>query len=88
MLLVPMNIFSHGYIMLWRGLQFDWANYVIFAACFMLRGRDTLIDFLRLLFLVGMNDDLNFPLMQERFLWPILKRKVLHCGKIAAKYGF
>ena len=41
---------------------------MIFAACFMLRGRDTLIDFLRLLFLVGMNDDLNFPLMQERFL--------------------
>ena len=27
---------------------------MIFAACFMLRGRDTYIDFLRLLFLVGM----------------------------------
>ena len=44
--------------MLWRGLHFDCANYVIFAACFMLRGRDTHVDFLRLLFLVGMIDDL------------------------------
>ena len=26
--------------------------------CFMLRGRDTRIDFLRLLFLVGISDDL------------------------------
>ena len=31
---------------------------MIFAACFMLRGRDTHIDFLRLFFLVGMIDDL------------------------------
>ena len=31
---------------------------MVFAACFMLRGRDTHIDFLRLLFLVGMTDDL------------------------------
>ena len=31
---------------------------MIFATCFMLRGRDKHIDFLRLLFLVGMNDDL------------------------------
>ena len=31
---------------------------MIFATCFMLRGRDTHIDFLRLLFLVGMIDDL------------------------------
>ena len=31
---------------------------MIFAACFMLRGLDTHIDFLRLLFLVGMIDDL------------------------------
>ena len=44
--------------MLWRGLHFDCANYVIFAACYMLRGRDTHVDFLRLLFLVGMIDDL------------------------------
>ena len=39
-------------------LQFDGANFVIFATCFMLRGRDTHIDFLWLLFLVGMIDDL------------------------------
>ena len=58
MLLVPANIFSYRWIMLWRGLHFDWTNYVIFAACFMLRGRDTHIDFLRLLFLVSMIDDL------------------------------
>ena len=44
--------------MLWRGLHFDWANYVTFTACFMLRGRDTHTDFLRLLFLVGMTDNL------------------------------
>ena len=31
---------------------------MIFAARFMLRGRDTHIDFLRLLFLVGIIDDL------------------------------
>ena len=33
----------------------------------MLRGRDTHIDFLRLLFLVGMIDDLHSQ-MQEHFL--------------------
>ena len=42
----------------WRGLHFDCANYVIFAACFTLRGRDSHVDFLMLLFLVGMIDDL------------------------------
>ena len=31
---------------------------MIFAACYMLRGRDMHIDFLRLLFLVSMIDDL------------------------------
>ena len=31
---------------------------MIFSACFMLRGRDSHIDFLRLLFPVGMTDDL------------------------------
>ena len=41
--------------MLWRGLHYV-ANYV--SACFMLRGRDTHIDFLWLLFLVGLIDDL------------------------------
>ena len=51
--------------MLWRVLCFDYkaiAN-VILAACFLLRGHDTHIDFLRLLFLVGM----ICPLMQEQF---------------------
>ena len=57
MLFVTVNIFSF-WKMLWRGLHFDWPNYVIFAACFMLRGSDTYIDFLRLLFLVGRIDDL------------------------------
>ena len=50
----------------------DWVN-VVFAACFILRGHDTHIDFLRLLFLVGM----ICPLMQEHFLRPLLKRKSL-----------
>ena len=38
--------------MLWRVLSFDLTN-VIFAVCFTLRGHDTLIDFLRVLSLVG-----------------------------------
>ena len=38
--------------MLWRVLSFDLTN-VIFAACFTLRGHDTHIDFLWVLFLVG-----------------------------------
>ena len=44
LLLVPVNtcIFSYGWIMLWRGLHFDWANYVIFAAYFMLACSQTL----------------------------------------------
>ena len=46
------DFISGGYIIFWV-LRFDWIN-VIFAACFMLRGHDTDIDFLRLLFLVGM----------------------------------
>ena len=62
--------------MLWRGLHFDLANYV--AACFMLEGRDTHIDFLWLLFLFGMTDDL--PPDARVFFLPLLKRKVLHCG--------
>ena len=44
--------------MLWRGLHFDWENNVIFAACYVLSGRDAHIDYLRLLFLVGRIDDL------------------------------
>ena len=37
---------------------------MIFAAFFILRGRDTHINFLLLLFMVGM----IYPLMQEHFL--------------------
>ena len=75
-----MNIFSYGKIMFWRGLHFDWANYV--AACLMLRGRDKHTDFPRLLFLVGMIDDL--PSDARAFVWPLLKLKVF----IADKEGF
>ena len=53
-------------------LLFEWVN-VNFAACFILRGHDTHIDFLRLLFLVGM----ICPLMKEHFHRPLLKRKAL-----------
>ena len=49
--------------MFWRVLRFDCAN-VIFAPCFVLKGRETHIDFLRLLFLV----DMICLLMQEHFL--------------------
>ena len=57
------------------GKRFDWAN-VIFAAYFILRGRDTHVNFLRLLFMVVM----ICPLIQEHFLWPLLKSKALQCG--------
>ena len=56
--------------MLWKVLHFHWVN-VILAACFTLRGHDTHIDLLWLLFLVGR----ICPLMQAHFLWPLLKRK-------------
>ena len=58
------------------GKRFDWAN-VIFAAYFILKGRDTHINFLRLLFMVGM----ICPLMQEHFLWPLLKVKLFNAAK-------
>ena len=48
--------------MLWRGLCFDRAN-VIFAAYFLLRDNDTHIDFLQLLFQVGM----IYPSMQDNY---------------------
>ena len=38
--------------MLWRVISFDLTK-VIFASCFTLRGHDTHIDFLWVLFLVG-----------------------------------
>ena len=63
--------------MLWRNLYFDWAN-LIFAACFILRDRDMHIDFLQSLCLVGV----ICPLMQEHFLWPLLKHSSLHCSQI------
>ena len=71
MLLVQKIVFSGGYIIFWV-LPFEWVK-VNFAACFILRGHDTHIDFLRLLFLVGM----ICPLMQEHFLRALLKRKSL-----------
>ena len=52
-----MSVFCSG------GFSFNWED-VIFAAYFILRGRDTHIDFLRLLFPVGV----ICPLMQEHSL--------------------
>ena len=52
------------------------AHLILSCACFMLRGRDTHIDFLRLLFLVGMIDDL--PSDARSFFLPLLKHKVVH----------
>ena len=46
-----------------------------FAVCFIRRGRDTLIDFLR--FISGRHD-LASDASREHFLWPFLKRKLLH----------
>ena len=64
--------------MLWRGLHFELANYVSFAACFMLRGCDTHVDFQRLLFLVGMID--NLPSDARAFCLTSFETKVFHCG--------
>ena len=72
MLLVPMVFSSPTSRLCSGGKLFDWAN-VIFAAYFILRGRDTHIDFLRLLFMVGM----ICLSMQEHFLWPLFKCKAL-----------
>ena len=78
MLFVTVNIFSYRSIMLWRGIHFEWANYVIFGACFTLRGSDTILIFWGYCFWSAWL--MICPLMQEHFLWPLLKRKVLHCG--------
>ena len=77
MLLVPINSFSLTGRLCSGEKRFDWAN-VIFAAYFILRGRDSHINFLRLLCMVGM----TCPLMQENFLWSPLKSKALQCGSI------
>ena len=50
MLLVPMNSFTLTGRLYSGGKRFDSAS-VIFAAYFILRGRDTNINFLRLLFM-------------------------------------
>ena len=64
--------------MLWPGF-YD----VILAACFTLRGHDTLIGFLGFLFLLGKKQKLVqlvlLVLMQKNFLRPLLKRKALYC---------
>ena len=76
MMLVPIIFFFSQTVRLCsEGKRFDWAN-VIFAAYFILRGRDTYINFLRLLFMVGM----ICPLMQEHFISLLLKSKALQCG--------
>ena len=65
--------------MLWKVLYFRCAN-VFSAACFTLRGHDIVrghdIDLLWFLFLVGR----ICPLMQERFLRPLLKRRAFYYG--------
>ena len=74
MLLVPVRFFflASRLCSTERVLCFNWAN-VILAACFTLRGHDTLVDFLWFL---------NFWsswLMLQHFLWPLLKHKALFC---------
>ena len=63
MLLVPMIFFPLTDRLCSGGKHFDWAS-VTFASYYMLRGRDTHITFLRLLFMVGM----ICPLMEEHFI--------------------
>ena len=77
MLLVPIN-FSFCWVdYALEGSTFPLSN-VILAACFTLRGHGTHIVLLWFLFLVGR----ICPLMQEHFLWPLLKRKAFYCGWI------
>ena len=55
-----------------------------YAVCFILRGCDTLIDFL--LFISGRHDlPSDSDASREHFLWPLLKRKLLHCGDVNFK---
>ena len=58
-----MNFFSLTGRLCFGGKRFDGAN-VIFSVYFILKGHDTHINFLRLLFMVGM----IFPLMQEHII--------------------
>ena len=69
---------------LWRqgrlcpgGFSFNWEN-VIFCTYFILRGHDMHIDFLRLLFLVGM----IFPLIQKHSL---RLKKLIQCKSSARR---
>ena len=62
--LVPKCFFFQWVVSCCGGFRFNWEN-VIFAAYFILRGHDKHIDFLQLLFLVGV----ICPLMQEHSLW-------------------
>ena len=68
MLLVPMNISLTG--RLCSGGVYILTEQTSVAACFMLRGRDTHIDFLWLLFLVDM---MICPLMQVAFSFTSFK---------------
>ena len=55
---------------------------MIFAVCFMLRGRDTHIDFLRLLFLVGMIGKVLYYGFITAFLQDVkFLRMVIHRSK-------
>ena len=76
MMLVPMNFFSSGRICSGGFFILTEQTCIIFAACFILRGLEKHIDFLRFMFLVG----IICPLMQEHFLWPLLKCKLPLCG--------
>ena len=64
MMLVPMNFFSSGRICSGGFFVLTEQTCIIFAACFILRGLEKHIDFLRFMFLVG----IICPLMQEHFL--------------------
>ena len=72
---------SHFYFYLYLHVRFSVVIYILFCVLILIficiflgfRSHDTHIDFLRLLFLVGM----ICPLIQEHFLRPLLKRKSL-----------
>ena len=67
MMLVPMNFFSSGRICSGGFFVLTEQTCIIFAACFILRGLEKHIDFLRFMFLVGV-------------IWPLLKCKLPLCG--------
>ena len=78
MLLVPISFFLYGADYSLEGSAFSLSKSDFTRLFHTERSYGTHIDLLWFLFLV----DRICPLMQEHFLWPLLKRKAFYCGWI------